>query len=239
MVTGSSSGIGKAISGLLLQLGYKVYGISRSKSMFKHMNFVWVRVDLTKTKDYSLIFDSIKENKIDILINNAGVAFENRALDFTEEEFAQMFDVNYKAPILLTKKLKEKLTGNLVINISSVSDRLVGEKYALYCSSKAALNRYFDVVALEEKKIKIVSILPSYVDTNLLRNLQKNKNFDWTATIKPKQIAELIDRIIEDKNITTGSKIIAVSDSLKEDLEYKENLWSYNVTTKKMLRLKQ
>lgn len=207
--------------------------------MFKDVNFLWIRADLTKINNYSHITKSIKENKIDILINNAGVAFEKCALDFTEDAFGQMFDINYKAPILLTEELKGKLAGSLVINISSVSDRLVGEKYALYCSSKAALNRYFDVVALEETKIKFVSILPSYVDTNLLRELQKSADFDWTATIKPKQIAELVVGIVENKSISTGSKIIAVSDSLKEDLKYKENLWSYNVTSKKLLRLKQ
>ncbi len=240
VITGSSSGIGKAIADLLLAIGYKVYGISRSKSFFRNTKFIWIKADLTKIKDYSQISKSIKENKIDVLINNAGVAFEKSALDFTEKSFNRMFDINFKAPILLTEKLKGKLFGNLVINISSVSDRLVGEKYALYCSSKAALNKYFDVVALEEKKIKFISILPSYVDTSLLRNLQKNnRDFDWVGTIKPTQIAELVGTIVENKNIPTGSKIIAVSNSLKEDLEYKENLWSYNVTTKNLLRLKQ
>ena len=190
IVTGSSSGIGKAIAALLLNLNYKVYGVSKSPSVFNNGNFIWVQADLTSENDLQRITKEIKDDSINILINNAGIAFEKGALAFTELEFRKIFDLNFKAPILFTQALKEKLNKGLVINISSVSDRLVGEFYALYCSSKAALNIYFDVVALEEKDMKIISILPSYVDTPLLRKLQENnKDFDWNLTMKPEQIA--------------------------------------------------
>ena len=239
VVTGSSSGIGKAISDLLLEMGYKVYGVSLDSRPSDNPNFLSIKADLTDAGSYSLISQAIKEEKIDLLVNNAGVAFEKGALDFSEDSFGRMSDVNFKAPILLTKEFKNKLTGGLVINISSVSDRLVGENYALYCSSKAALNRYFDVVALEEKSIKFASILPSYVDTPLLRKLQENnRDFAWEATMKPEQIAELVGKVVKDgKDISSGAKIIAVSDALKEDLEYKENLLGYNVTTQKLFTL--
>ncbi|OGN03526.1 MAG: hypothetical protein A2655_04795 [Candidatus Yanofskybacteria bacterium RIFCSPHIGHO2_01_FULL_43_42] len=240
IVTGSSSGIGKAIAALLLNLNYKVYGVSKSPSVFNNGNFIWVQADLTSENDLQRITKEIKDDSINILINNAGIAFEKGALAFTELEFRKIFDLNFKAPILFTQALKEKLNKGLVINISSVSDRLVGEFYALYCSSKAALNIYFDVVALEEKNMKIISILPSYVDTPLLRKLQENsKNFDWNLTMKPEQIAEFVGRVINDnEDLSSGAKVIVVSDSLKEDLEYNENLWGYNVNTKQLSKIK-
>lgn len=238
IVTGASSGIGKAISYLLLQLGYKVYGISRTKPSLKNPHFVWIKADLLKSSNYIQISKTIKERIIDVLVNNAGIAFEENSLKFNEESFDQMFGINYKAPILMLKILKKKLYGSLVINISSVSDRLVGENYALYCSSKTALNVYFDVIALEERNIKIISILPSYVDTPLLRKLQRKQKFDWSATLKPGQVAEFVVRVIGDKDeLSTGSKVIVVTDKLKEDLKYEENLWGYNATDKKLVRL--
>jgi len=239
IVTGSSSGIGREITKILLQEGYKVYGISRTKSTFDDSQFVWIKADLTKSSTYSKFLKGIKENKIDILVNNAGVAFEQNAFGFNQKSFEEVFDINYKAPILLTQLFRKKLRNGLVINISSVSDRLVGEKYGLYCSSKSALNIFFDVVSLEERNIKFVSILPSYVDTKLLRNLQKQREFEWKITLKPEEIAEFIKNVIGNKEITSGSKIIIVNDSLIEDLEYKENLWGYNVTKRKLFKLKQ
>lgn len=236
IVTGSSSGIGKSIATLLLELGYKVYGISRSFSDFNNENFISIKADLTSEKDLQQIPKRIEESSVDVLINNAGTAFENEALAFSAIEFKKIFDINFKAPILLTQALKNKVRKGLVINISSVSDRLVGEGCALYCSSKAALNIYFDVVALEEKDIKVISLLPSYVDTPLLRKLQSNnKDFDWSIPMKPSDVAGFVGKVInEQESLPTGSKIIVVSDSLKEDLEYKENLWGYNVSTKQL-----
>ena len=239
VITGSSSGIGKAIAALLLNLNYKVFGVSKSPSVFNDKNFIWIQSDLTSENDLQRITQEIKEDSINVLINNAGTASEKEALAFTELEFRKIFDLNFKAPILLTQALKGRLSKGLIINISSVSDRLVGEFYALYCSSKAALNIYFDVVALEEKDMKIISILPSYVDTPLLRKLQENnKDFDWNLTMKPEQIAEFVGRVINDnEDLSSGAKVIVVSDSLKEDLEYNENLWGYNTSTKQLSKL--
>lgn len=237
VVTGSSSGIGSAICETLLREGYKIYGISRGETSFDNHDFVWIRADLRDGKSYKGIGAAIEEDRINLLVNNAGVALEKSGLDFTDESFAEIFDLNLKAPIRLTQELKNKLAGGLVINVSSVSDRLVGEGYALYCSSKAALNVYFDVVALEEKEIKVISLLPSYVDTSLLRKLQAGKSFDWSSVMRSDQIAELIKNIADDNTgISSGARIIVVSDALKEDLVYNEDLWAYNVDTKQLFR---
>lgn len=240
VVTGVSSGIGESICKTLLQKDYKIYGVSTTKPSLKNSHFIWIKADLREPSFYSQINNRVVEDEIDVLINNAGIAIERGALDVTLDSFEEVFGVNFKAPILLTKALRDKIEGGLVINISSVSDRLVGEKYSLYCSSKAALNIYFDVIALEEKGFKVVSILPSYVDTPLLRKLQENRDFPWDAVMKPDQIAEFVQRIIEEQSsIDTGTKIIVISDSLKEDLEDVENLWGYNVDTRELFRLKK
>lgn len=241
VITGTSSGIGKAICDLLLNEGFKVYGISKTYSEVENQNFVWIEADLTDNNSYEQIPENIAEGYIDVLINNAGIAFEHRALDFSDQNFNRIFNLNFKAPILLTQALKEKIQNGLVINTSSVSDRLVGENYSLYCSSKSALNIYFDVIALEEINIKFLSILPSYVDTPLLRKLQENnKEFDWLSVIKAEEIAQFVGQLVKDNSsFPSGAKIIIVSDALREDLEYNENLWGYNVTTKKLLKLKR
>jgi NAD(P)-dependent dehydrogenase (short-subunit alcohol dehydrogenase family) len=237
VVSGTSSGIGKAICEKLLSENYKVYGISRNQSIFDNQNFTSIQVDLCDEKNYEIILSKINEEKIDLLVNNAGVCFEVNGLEFTKNNFESMFFTNFRAPILLTQTLKNKLTSGLVINISSVSDRIVGEKYGLYCSSKAALNKYFEVIALEEKQIKFVSVLPSFVDTPMIRPYHEN-DLNWNEILKPNQIADFVKLIIESGNkFASGTKIIVVTNSLKDDLEYKEDLWGYNVDTKELIKL--
>ncbi len=238
VVTGTSSGIGKAITEVLLQNGYKVYGISRESGEVSSPNFVWIKADLLDLSVYDLILKEIQEERIDLLINNAGIVIKQNGFEFTEMAFETTFGTNFKAPVLLTKALKNKLDKGLVINISSVSDRLVGEEYGLYCASKAALNKYFETTALEEKSIRFISILPSYVDTPLLRKLQEGREFNWDEIVKPQEVAELVEKIIKGEvEVSSGAKIVVVSEALTEDLKYDEDLYGYNTTTKSLTKL--
>lgn len=238
VITGTSSGIGKALALSLLQKDFKVYGISRSNPQIDNPMFFWIQMDLTNYQEISLLKDKIAEEHIDILINNAGIAFEKPALEFSSVSFDQIFDLNFKAPIIVSQQLISKLQNGLIINISSISDRIPGEGFALYCASKAALNVYFDATAMEHKELKVINILPDYVDTPLLRKLQNNAPFDWNQTIKPKQIADFVVSIIENNvSIPSSSRIIIINNALKEDLDYKEVLWAYNTDTKKLEKL--
>lgn len=238
VITGSSSGIGKAITELLLDKGYKVYGISRDESAVNNPNFIQIKADLLDQTFYEKVEKIINEPHIDLLVNNAGVITKQKGLEFTEDIFEKTFGTNFKAPILLTQALKNKLDNSLVINISSVSDRLVGERFGLYCASKAALNKHFETIALEEKTIKFVSILPSYVDTPLLHKLEDENDFNWGGVIKPEEVALLIEKIVDEEiKVSSGAKIIVVTEALKEDLEYDEDLWGYNVDSQTLKKL--
>jgi len=238
VITGSSSGIGKAITELLLENDYKIYGISRDESIINNPNFIQIKADLLDLTFYKEVEKIINETHIDLLVNNAGVITKQKGLEFTEDVFEKTFGTNFKAPILLTQALKNKLNNSLVINISSVSDRLVGEGSGIYCASKSALNKYFETIALEEKAIKFISILPSYVDTPLLHKLEDGNDFNWSEVIKPEEIALLVKKIADEEiKVSSGAKIIVVTEALKEDLEYDEDLWGYNVDSQILTKL--
>lgn len=241
IVTGSSKGIGESVTRNLLKNDFKVYGISRSISDIKEPNFVWINSDLTEPESFSEISKKIVEDKVDLIVNNAGIAFGQDGLELTDKEFEDVFNLNFKSPIYLIKALFEKVKGGTVITISSVSDRLVGPKFGLYCASKAAVSKYIEVLSMENPDIKFVTLLPSYVDTPLLRKLHGEgqfSDFEWDEIIKPEQIAEFINDILSEKyKIESGAKIIIATDSLVEDFEYDENLYGYNVSDKKLLEL--
>jgi len=240
VVTGSSYGLGNEMSKQLLAKQFKVYGISRTQSSIKSPQFIWLKADLTNLLDIKVIAKQIKETKIDVLVNNAGTAFEKLALDFTDEDFEKMFNLNFKSPIRLTKALFPKLLNGLIINISSLSDRYPDPLYGLYGSSKAALNIYFETIAAENKDVKVVNVLPSYINTPLQHKVRGgHKEFDWNITMQSNQVAEVIPKIIaNDKKIDSGTRIIVISDTLASEVKNPEKLMVFNINNKKLNKAK-
>lgn len=242
VVTGASYGLGLSITNLLLLNDFKVYGISRSEPPVKNNNFVWIKEDLLNDNGFKNIINNIKEDKIDLLVNNVGTAILESALEMTDKNFDLTFKLNFKVPIKLTNLLKDKLENCLIVNISSNSDRFAQKDYGLYSASKAALNIYFDTIAVENKDIKVFNLLPSYIDTPLQHKLNddgKDKEFSWNITMNPDSVAKSVLKLFEDKdNYPTSAKIMIVSNKLIDDTEDPEKLWYYNVDTEEFEKLK-
>jgi short-subunit dehydrogenase len=240
VVTGSSYGLGESISKKLLAKGFKVYGISRSKPKMNSEWFVWIKADLCNPTAFAYIASTIQEKTIGLLINNAGDVFAKLSLEFTDELFEKTFDLDFKAPIKLTQALVTKLINGFIINISSLSDRYPDPMFGLYGSSKAALNIYFETIAAENKNLKIINVLPNYIDTPMQHTLNdNNKDFDWNMPMKPDQVAELIPYIIDNPTrIDSGSRVIVVSTVMGDMSKNPEKLWVYNVDNKQLKSIK-
>jgi short-subunit dehydrogenase len=239
VVTGASSGLGKSISEMLLKNDFKVYGVSRTEPVIENINFIWIKADLSKNESFDLIGSLIVEDKVDLLVNDAGVVFAENSLDFHDNTFEKTFAINLVAPIKLTSKLKSKLDRGTVVNISSTSDRFVDEGLASYCASKTALDVYFDAVALENKNIKVLDILPVYIDTPMLHDIAEKLKFTYNTATKPEIVAEAMKEIIfSNQNLESGTRVIVLSNESLDDTEESEKLWYYNVDTKEMKKLK-
>lgn len=240
VVTGASYGLGEAICKKLLENDFKVYGISRTSPNIENPQFVWLKADLTDSSNITSIPLSISERNIDLLVNNAGTAFEKLALDFTDDDFEKMYTLNFKSPIKLTKVLFPKLSHGLIINISSISDRYPDPMYALYGSTKAALNIYFETIAEENKRVKVINLLPSYIDTPLQHKVSDvHKEFDWKITMQPDQVAEVVPYIVaNEKEIETASRILVVSTDMGDKTKNPEKLFVYTVDNHKMKKVK-
>jgi len=238
VVSGASYGLGKEISKQLLENDFKVYGISRSDPKLNSKDFVWVQADLSQLQKLSEIADKIGENKIDLLVNNAGIAFTTSAVDYKEEEFEKMFGMNFKLPILLTKSLFGKLQGGQVINISSTSDRYPDPGYGLYGSSKAALNLYFEIMAAENKDVKIINVLPSYIDTPLLHKILEGQEFDLNLAMSVEDVTKgILGLILDDEQVKSGARVMIIKSEKAEfddGVYYPEDLWLYTTSDGKM-----
>ena len=107
---------------------------------------------------------------------------------------------------MIVKDLFNKLTNALIINISSVSDRIPDAEFSLYCSSKAASTRFFEAVAKELPNSRTFSFLPTYVDTPLLKTIHKDDGFDFDPILKTNDIVRLIQKLEDGQlDIESGS----------------------------------
>lgn len=239
VVTGASYGIGKSITKVLLKDGYKVYGLSRSKPDFVDADFVWLQCDLSQHQDIAKCLHAIQEPTIDVLVSNAGVIEIENASGVSQVSYEKTFSVNVLAPMLIVNALLDKISNAIIISISSVADRFPATDVALYCSSKAAITSYFGSLADELKGAKIYTLLPDYTDTPMQhRTNDDNKDFDWSATLSPKDIAKFTGDVISGKfELESGADIIIINEKLKEDLQSPEKLYGFNTDTDKLIKL--
>lgn len=191
VISGGTSGIGFACAQFLLNDGAKVYILGRNVvrgqeavSDLKQItgqtaNFIACDVsDATSVED---AIKQIKEQKIDILINSAGVYFEERLENMTAESYNKIFDTNVKGTMLLTKAAKTLMYEGSIINIAS--DAGVSGNYGcpIYCASKGAVVALTRALALDfAPHIRVNCICPADVDTPLLEKQLKAADGGYT-----------------------------------------------------------
>lgn len=239
VITGASYGLGSSISSKLIELDYKVYGISRTKPSISGPNFIWIKADLLNSEELHLIRDQVSEKHIDVLINNAGICFFKKTLDYTDDDFNKIFNLNFKVPIKIAQLFFDELAGGLLLNISSLSDRYPDPDFGLYSSSKTALNLFFETMAAENDQVKIINILPSYVDTPMQHGMRKGKEFDWNICMMPEDISEAVNAILSNiGDIASGSRVIVEKSIEADELYTPEMLWTYSVAEKDLKKLR-
>ena len=231
VVTGAAGGIGLATISLLLQYKVKILALDIQKptsKILKNKNVFYQQIDLVDEKKLSSkIKDFIKKYKrIDYLVNTTGVLWFGKdisAVDLDLEIWDQVFDINLKTMVLLSKIIipimKKNKFGSMV-HISSV-DALSGDDKPqdAYGASKAAMIRLSKSLAIQFGQFNIRSncILPGAVETQMqdrwkrMPNAKKNlkKKMPIKNIIQPKGIAEGILFLLSDQSeYITGTELI-------------------------------
>jgi 3-oxoacyl-[acyl-carrier protein] reductase len=138
-----------------------------------------IQADLKQIEAPEKIVASTREafgDKIDILINNAGVLWANSIEETTAEDYAGIFDVNVRAPLLLTKAVVPHLRKpGRIINMSSVGARIGPPKLSLYAASKAAIEGMTKSLAHElgDAGHTVNAVAPGPVESDMLADVSK------------------------------------------------------------------
>ena len=183
IVTGASKGIGFELSKQLKEEGKKVIGIARTMPEDEND---FVSADFADTDCLEGLITSILEKYIEkassfTLINNAGMVDPIGLIGSVEAEvIAKAIAVNLTAPILMSNAFISKLQNfggtKRIVNISSGAGRNPYEGWGTYCTTKAGLDHFTRVVALEQTNAKypvgIVAIAPGIIDTGMQETIR-------------------------------------------------------------------
>jgi 3-oxoacyl-[acyl-carrier protein] reductase len=210
IVTGASRGIGKSIALKLAELKYALVVVARNKHHLSELKAeieklgvpcLTLSVDLEKEETPDLIVKETMTSfgQIDVLINNAGLAYSAEILDTETETWNKLFNVNARAPFFLCKAAVPflKISENpVIINISSVVGFKGYAGQAAYASSKHALSGFTKVLAKEvqEDGIKVHLISPGSVNTEMVQEMRPD--IDTSELIQPDEIAELVEFLV-------------------------------------------
>jgi len=202
VVTGASSGIGKAITQRLLALGYHVIGISRTieASQIEHNNFEALQADLSLPKETKELCEKLQKEDIFILVNAAGFGrfAPHEELSFTTIE--AMTHLNLTAAMLLTNATLRTLkkNGGYLININSIEALRANKFAALYSATKAGLKAFGDALFEETRKseLSITNINPDMTESGFYDELRFDVSTKENEKLLAEDIADAVAHIL-------------------------------------------
>ena len=190
IVTGASRGLGKAIAIGLAEAGADIVGIgpssmgeTKAEIEKKGKKFLEIREDLSNTNNIENIIEKIlKEfNRIDILVNNAGTIRREDAINYREEDWDYILNLNLKTVFFLSQKVAKQFinqnTGGKIINIASMLSFQGGIRVPAYTASKSGVMGITKALANEWAKynINVNAIAPGYMETDNTKQIREDE----------------------------------------------------------------
>ena len=184
LVTGASSGIGRALVKELIAGGAKVVAMARRQQRLASLAaeigdsspLKWIAGDVTAAEDRQRSLDlcHAEFGGLDVLVNNAGIGSIRPFADGTEEEGRRIFEVNYFAAvemIRLSLPLLKQGQTPLIVNVSSVLGHRAVPGKSEYCASKFALHGFSDALRAElaKERIDVLLVSPSTTASEFFR----------------------------------------------------------------------
>lgn len=203
VVTGASSGIGKAITQRLLDLGFFVIGVSRSinQAAFEGKNFQALSVDLSSEKETLHLCQYLQNESLFMLVNAAGFGRFEPHEELNAATIAQMTFLNLTAPMLLTNATLRSLKANAgyLININSIEALRASKFAAVYSATKAGLKAFGDALFEESRKseLSITNINPDMTESSFYEELRFETSTKEDEKLLASDIADAVEHILK------------------------------------------
>ena len=221
LITGTRKGIGKELAEYYLSLGFIVIGCSRSPGTIVNSDYSHHELDVSNEKDVVKMVRATKKefSRIDILINNAGIASMNHFLTTSYNTVQNIFNTNFLGTFIFSREVSKvmmKQKYGRIVNYTTVASALRLEGEAVYAASKGAIENFTQTISKEVApyNITVNAIGPTPVETDLIKTVPKDK----IAALLDKQaikrfgtfedIKNVIDFFIDDKSEFITGQII-------------------------------
>lgn len=227
VITGGASGMGRATALKLAKNGYNVFSLDIKETSEQIANITQLKVDVTNMQSVQNAFDyvSSKTDKLDAVINFAGIIMMNSLIEISEEDFVKIFNINVFGAYRVNKvffPLVKNGNGKIIITTSELASNKILPFNAIYSISKKALDAYSQGLTMELGLlgVPVVTIRPGAVQTPILKdsnkemqelndNTQLYKNTitkfktivdkEQGSAISPEKIASLVYKILNRK----------------------------------------
>ena len=226
LVTGASSGIGRAIAIECSKSGATVYLTARNEERLKETlssmkpgPHKFITADLTNQQDVANLAEAVE--KLDGIVLNSGINDKSIVKKLNNEFISRMMDTNFSGPAMLIQSLLKNKKINKTASIvfmSSISAFYPSVSNALYAASKAAVNQFAKVLALEvlTLKARVNCIQPAFVETEMLKKYTLDNvideiraNYPLGRYAKPEEIAYATIYYLSDASqLVTGTSLI-------------------------------
>ncbi len=229
-ITGASRGIGRACALELAKDGFDVALIGRNLESLEtvaaeiqalNCNTFILQTDASNLEQLKIVLGGLP--RLDVLVNNVGTNIPEPFLEVTEAHFDQIFNLNLRTTFFATQiavqKMLELNNGGVIINISSQMGHVGAPNRSVYCASKHALEGLTKALAVElaPHKIRVVSVAPTFIETDLTRPMLENPDFQNMVVSSiplghlgtPEDVAHAVAFLASSKaNLITGTSLL-------------------------------
>lgn len=204
IITGASSGIGKALGYRLAKEDIELTLVARNKEALQDLckkipHATYLQLDLTKKQDVEKLVSSIQEQIPDYLFNNAGFGLYGEVVELSGVEQEEILELNCRAVLTLSREMARTLKGakkpGVILNVSSAISFMPCPLSAVYAASKAFVTSFSEALdeEMREYGIRVLVSCPGQVATAFRERASKN----WTKRQEPDALILDVDQVAD------------------------------------------
>lgn len=219
LVTGGARGLGLAISLYYLKMGHSVVvNYNNSSDLALKLKSEYgdrvsiVKADVSNEDDVKRMFNAL--GKLDVVVNNAGIAKDSDPMEKSAEEFLEVIKVNLLGTFLVSKYAVNHVDKGCIVNISSTNalDTYYPESMD-YDASKAgviSLTHNFSLY-LKDRDIRVNVVCPDWIDTDMNLGMDEEYKKSLGVFLKPEEVAKVVYDVSIDESV--NDVVIRVGDN--------------------------